>query len=206
MKTISRSVPPRFPMLPRRLAACALEHRTSQSIHGAGSPLEGGAPRAARPRRTHPAPPRGAGASWGCAAPGGPEHPWTGMQISAGWGSGDKLRYVTVQPNLVAEARADPVVDRGRHRHPVRYLRIRNDPVHADTSVRRGTVATSSPPCALSSAPALVPSAIPAEGKRYPCTECGDLGVEPVMCLRRRGRMLAGICPPPVSAVQTRCR
>ncbi|MDX6329939.1 MAG: hypothetical protein QOI83_2322 [Streptomycetaceae bacterium] len=54
-------------------------------------------------------------------------HPWTGMQISAGWGSGNKLRYVTVQPNLVAEVRADTAVDRGRHRHPVRYLRIRDD-------------------------------------------------------------------------------
>jgi ATP-dependent DNA ligase len=49
------------------------------------------------------------------------------MQISARWGSGNKLRYVTVQPNLVAEVRADTAVDRGRHRHPVRYLRIRDD-------------------------------------------------------------------------------
>jgi hypothetical protein len=26
------------------------------------------------------------------------------MQINAGWGSGNKLRYVTAQPNLVADA------------------------------------------------------------------------------------------------------
>lgn len=49
------------------------------------------------------------------------------MQISAGWGSGNKLRYVTVQPNLAAEVRADTAVDGGRHRHPVRYLRIRDE-------------------------------------------------------------------------------
>jgi len=49
------------------------------------------------------------------------------MQISAGWGSGNRLRYVTVQPNVVAEMRAEQRLDRGRHRHPVRYLRIRDD-------------------------------------------------------------------------------
>lgn len=32
------------------------------------------------------------------------------MQINAGWRSGNKLRYVTVQPNLVAEVRADTAV------------------------------------------------------------------------------------------------
>jgi hypothetical protein len=49
------------------------------------------------------------------------------MQISAGGGSGNKLRYVTAQPNLVAELRADTAVGRHRHRHPVRYLRTRDD-------------------------------------------------------------------------------
>jgi hypothetical protein len=43
------------------------------------------------------APPRGAGASWGAAlTPGGPEHPWTGMQ---GAGVGESL----VRPVLVVE-------------------------------------------------------------------------------------------------------
>lgn len=60
----------------------------------------------------------------------------------------------------------------------------------------------SGPPPSLS----LVPASIPADEERYPCTECGDLGVESVVCLCERGRMLAGMCRPPVSAVQTRCR
>ncbi|CAL9676507.1 DNA ligase C [Streptomyces sp. enrichment culture] len=59
--------------------------------------------------------------------PAGPEHPWTGVRISAGWDTGEDLRYSTVQPNVVAEVRADTAVDRGRHRHPVRYLRMRPD-------------------------------------------------------------------------------
>ncbi|GGT69767.1 hypothetical protein GCM10010207_80260 [Streptomyces atratus] len=87
-----------------------------------------GAGGAARPRRTRPGPAARRRRELGAAlTPGGPEHPWTGMQISAGWGSGNKLRYVTVQPNLVAEVRADTAVDRGRHQHSVRYLRIRDD-------------------------------------------------------------------------------
>ncbi|MEU5417879.1 ATP-dependent DNA ligase [Streptomyces sp. NPDC020667] len=64
--------------------------------------------------------------------PGGPEHPWTGIRISAGWSSTEHLRYDTVQPDTVAEYRADTAAERGRHRHPVRYLRTRSDLTPAD--------------------------------------------------------------------------
>ncbi|MEV0437703.1 hypothetical protein AB0I84_22895 [Streptomyces spectabilis] len=58
---------------------------------------------------------------------GGPEHAWADVRISAGWGSREDLRFVTVRPELVVEVRTDSAVDQGRHRHPVRYLRIRDD-------------------------------------------------------------------------------
>ncbi|MER5301375.1 ATP-dependent DNA ligase [Streptomyces lasiicapitis] len=59
--------------------------------------------------------------------PGGSEHPWAGVRISAGWGSREDLRFVTVRPELVVEVRTDSAVEQGRHRHPVRYLRVRDD-------------------------------------------------------------------------------
>ncbi|MCQ8775069.1 ATP-dependent DNA ligase [Streptomyces telluris] len=59
--------------------------------------------------------------------PGGPGHPWAEVRISAGWDSKEDLQYNTVQPDTVAEYRADTAAARGRHRHPVRYLRIRSD-------------------------------------------------------------------------------
>ncbi|WP_058043840.1 ATP-dependent DNA ligase [Streptomyces roseifaciens] len=64
--------------------------------------------------------------------PGGPEHPWAGVRISAGWGSREDLRYDTVQPDTIAEYRADTAEEGGRHRHPVRYLRMRSDLTPAD--------------------------------------------------------------------------
>ncbi|MFI1414979.1 ATP-dependent DNA ligase [Streptomyces sp. NPDC020707] len=54
-------------------------------------------------------------------------HPWEGVRFSAGWGQRDTLSYTTVLPRLVVEFRADTAVDHGRYRHPVRYLRARDD-------------------------------------------------------------------------------
>ncbi|MFE0058756.1 ATP-dependent DNA ligase [Streptomyces sp. NPDC059003] len=59
--------------------------------------------------------------------PGGPEHPWVGVRLSAGWGSQEELRFATVRPELVVEVRTDSAVEQGRHRHPVRFLRVRDD-------------------------------------------------------------------------------
>ncbi|MEV8597624.1 ATP-dependent DNA ligase [Streptomyces sp. NPDC052012] len=57
----------------------------------------------------------------------GPEHPWHGRRFSAGWGAAGELDYHPVQPELVAEFLADTAVDAGRFRHPVRFLRLRDD-------------------------------------------------------------------------------
>ncbi|MFF3713955.1 ATP-dependent DNA ligase [Streptomyces phaeochromogenes] len=57
----------------------------------------------------------------------GTEHPWHGRHFSAGWGTGEHLEYRTVRPDLVAEFVADTAVDAGRYRHPVRFLRVRED-------------------------------------------------------------------------------
>ncbi|GHE16043.1 hypothetical protein [Streptomyces alanosinicus] len=35
--------------------------------------------------------------------------------------------FQPVMPDLVAEVDADTALDLGRHRHPVRYLRLRDD-------------------------------------------------------------------------------
>ncbi|MER5295264.1 ATP-dependent DNA ligase [Streptomyces pharetrae] len=60
-------------------------------------------------------------------APGGPDHPWHGRRFSAGWGTRGELDYHPVRPELVVEFIADTSVDAGRYRHPVRYLRLRDD-------------------------------------------------------------------------------
>lgn len=65
-------------------------------------------------------------------APGGPGHPWAGQRFSVGWGSREDLEYETVDPDLIAEFQADAALDRGRYRHPVRFLRIRADLATAD--------------------------------------------------------------------------
>ncbi|MDT0387849.1 ATP-dependent DNA ligase [Streptomyces dubilierae] len=59
--------------------------------------------------------------------PGGEGHPWIGRRLSAGWGSREELDHRPVVPNLVVEIAADTAVDEGRYRHPVRYLRVRDD-------------------------------------------------------------------------------
>jgi ATP-dependent DNA ligase len=64
--------------------------------------------------------------------PAGPEHPWHGRHISAGWGTKEPLEFQPVVPDLVAEVAADTAVDLGRYRHPVRYLRLRDDMAPGD--------------------------------------------------------------------------
>ncbi|MEU6349932.1 ATP-dependent DNA ligase [Streptomyces sp. NPDC047072] len=77
--------------------------------------------------------PRAAAAELGAVLrPAGPEHPWQGRRFSAGWGTSEPLVFQTVVPELVAEVVADTAVDRGRYRHPVRYLRLRGDMAPGD--------------------------------------------------------------------------
>jgi ATP-dependent DNA ligase len=59
--------------------------------------------------------------------PAGQEHPWYGRRFSAGWGASEPLIFQTVVPDLVAEIDVDTAVDLGTYRHPVRFLRIRDD-------------------------------------------------------------------------------
>lgn len=55
------------------------------------------------------------------------DHPWHGRRFSAGWGTRGELEYHTVRLDLVAEFGADTAVDDGVYRHPVRFLRLRDD-------------------------------------------------------------------------------
>jgi hypothetical protein len=69
--------------------------------------------------------------------PAGPGHPWHGVTFTAAWGSRDPLEFTPVEPTTVAEFRTDSAIDAdrsgvARHRHPVRYLRLRSD-VDADS-------------------------------------------------------------------------
>lgn len=57
----------------------------------------------------------------------GPEHPWHGRSFSAGWGASGELEYRPVHPEVVVEFLADTAVDAGRYRHPVQFLRTRDD-------------------------------------------------------------------------------
>ncbi|MGP3974392.1 hypothetical protein ACTWQF_10345 [Streptomyces sp. 8N114] len=59
--------------------------------------------------------------------PAGSEHPWHGRNFSAGWGASGELEFRTVKPHLVAEFVADTAVDASRYRHPVRFVRLRDD-------------------------------------------------------------------------------
>lgn len=71
-------------------------------------------------------------------APATPEHPWAGRRFSVGWGTRGELEYHPVEPELVAEFVADTVVDAGRYRHPVRFVRIRDDLTAADVPAFSG--------------------------------------------------------------------
>ncbi|MFJ1701685.1 hypothetical protein ACIOHC_43140 [Streptomyces sp. NPDC088252] len=53
------------------------------------------------------------------------DHPWQGRHFGAGRGTRGELEYHPVRCVLVAEF--DTAVDEGRYRHPVRFLRLRED-------------------------------------------------------------------------------
>lgn len=58
----------------------------------------------------------------------GPDHPWHGVRFSSGWGIKATLPHTPVEPVLVAEFAGDTAVDdAGRYRHPVRFVRLRDD-------------------------------------------------------------------------------
>ncbi|WP_031023811.1 ATP-dependent DNA ligase [Streptomyces sp. NRRL S-1314] len=54
-------------------------------------------------------------------------HPWGQRRFSAGWGTREAIDHRPVQPDVVVEFAGDTAVDAGRYRHPVRYLRVRDD-------------------------------------------------------------------------------
>ncbi|WP_436840130.1 ATP-dependent DNA ligase [Streptomyces abikoensis] len=64
--------------------------------------------------------------------PAPPGHPWTGRRFTASWGSREPLAVALTAPELVAEVSADAAVDRGKWRHPVRWVRLRADLSPAD--------------------------------------------------------------------------
>ncbi|MEU4690127.1 ATP-dependent DNA ligase [Actinoplanes sp. NPDC023714] len=81
-------------------------------------PLSAGQAAALRPRLT----------------PAGPDHPWP-RPLPRSWSGGfdqAPADYVPVLPDLIAEIAADAAHDHGRWRHPVRFLRLRDDlgPAH----------------------------------------------------------------------------
>ncbi|MFE0887938.1 ATP-dependent DNA ligase [Streptomyces rochei] len=59
--------------------------------------------------------------------PGDEDHPWMGRRFSAGWGTREAIDHRPVAPDTVVEFAGDTAVDDGRYRHPVRYLRVRDD-------------------------------------------------------------------------------
>jgi ATP-dependent DNA ligase len=63
----------------------------------------------------------------GLLYPGGAEHPWQHRRFSAGWGTRESIDHRPVVPDVVVEFAGDTAVDEGRYRHPVRYLRVRDD-------------------------------------------------------------------------------
>ncbi|MFD8276770.1 ATP-dependent DNA ligase [Streptomyces flaveolus] len=63
----------------------------------------------------------------GLLSPGGAEHPWQRRSFAVGWGSREMLDHRPVTPDVVVEFAGDSAVDEGRYRHPVRYLRVRDD-------------------------------------------------------------------------------
>ncbi|HBF84962.1 MAG TPA: ATP-dependent DNA ligase [Streptomyces sp.] len=67
--------------------------------------------------------------------PAGSDHPWTGVRFTASWRSSDRLEPVLVELDQVAEIQGDTAVDRGAWRHPVRYVRLRQDITVADVPV-----------------------------------------------------------------------
>ncbi|GHF46081.1 hypothetical protein GCM10010359_55680 [Streptomyces morookaense] len=74
------------------------------------------------------------GRSAGCEVlePGPPAHPWTGRRFTASRGNREPLAVALATPELVAEVSADAAADRGKWRHPVRWVRLRANLSPAD--------------------------------------------------------------------------
>ncbi|MEV5524582.1 ATP-dependent DNA ligase [Streptomyces pseudogriseolus] len=85
-------------------------------------------------------------------------HPWKQRRFSAGWGTREAINHRPVQPDVVVEFAGDTAVDAGRYRHPMRYLRVRDDmspeqlppatpgpELHGSTSSEGGTAVTHAP-------------------------------------------------------------
>ncbi|MEV5149810.1 ATP-dependent DNA ligase [Streptomyces sp. NPDC052727] len=63
----------------------------------------------------------------GLLYPGGADHPWQHRRFSAGWGTRETIDHRPVVPDVVVEFAGDTAVDEHRYRHPIRYLRVRDD-------------------------------------------------------------------------------
>jgi len=59
------------------------------------------------------------------------QHPWP-TEIGSGHFGGGPVTITHVEPNLVVEVAADPAMQAGRHRHPLRLQRLRPDLRPAD--------------------------------------------------------------------------
>ncbi|MGW1809084.1 ATP-dependent DNA ligase [Streptomyces sp. NPDC002078] len=63
-----------------------------------------------------------------------PGHPWEGVRFTTSWGSRTPLDVVLVEPVLVAEIDVDTALDQGAWRHPVRFIRLREDMAPQDVA------------------------------------------------------------------------
>ncbi|MFJ8713841.1 ATP-dependent DNA ligase [Streptomyces violaceus] len=61
-------------------------------------------------------------------------HPWEGVRFTTSWGSRTPLDVVLIEPELVAEIYVDTAQDRGVWRHPVRFVRLREDMAPGDVA------------------------------------------------------------------------
>ncbi|GAA2704010.1 hypothetical protein GCM10010095_82800 [Streptomyces anthocyanicus] len=54
-------------------------------------------------------------------------HPWMRRSFYAAWGSKEVIDHRPVTPNLAVGFAGDTAIADGRYRHPIRYLRVRDD-------------------------------------------------------------------------------
>ncbi|MFI8836344.1 ATP-dependent DNA ligase [Streptomyces afghaniensis] len=85
----------------------------------------------ARSTQLHPEPARHLAAQLTAAAPG---HPWESVRFTTSWGSRTPLDVILVEPQLVAEIDVDTAQERGAWRHPVRFVRLREDMAPGDVA------------------------------------------------------------------------
>ena len=58
-------------------------------------------------------------------------HPWP-REIGGGQFGGGQVAITQVAPDLVVEVAADTALEGGRHRHALRFIRVRADLIPAD--------------------------------------------------------------------------